>query len=395
MAMTTADPSTWGWQPSGFAVPTLQNCIEHLIGIYEREASTTLLRDPTNPIYVLITAAAEQHQSAMELLRGLVDSLDPLQAEGAALDVLARINGVNRLGSARTTCTLRVAGVAGTAVPRGFRASGASGTFVVETVVAAVVGSGGTVDVAAQCTAVGPQTVGAIGAIVTPFIGINSVSLVADSMTAGRNVETDRELRVRMLTDRASRGRGTRDAIEAAVRAAPGVEAATVYENLSDRAETVAGFLSPPHSVQAVIYGTVAPEVMGAVLASQVGAGIETAGDETYDQTIAPGVTKTWRWRVATEVPVQVRITGLAVTSGSPSLLHDAIKAAVAGYVNGLEVGEDVVLMRVIQAMLTVPGVEFAASIELSRGSFVSTNLTIAATEKATVSLPSGVTFVS
>lgn len=382
MAMTTADPSTWGWQPSGFAVPTLQNCIEHLIGIYEREASTTLLRDPTNPIYVLITAAAEQHQSAMELLRGLVDSLDPLQAEGAALDVLARINGVNRLGSARTTCTLRVAGVAGTAVPRGFRASGASGTFVVETVVAAVVGSGGTVDVAAQCTAVGPQTVGAIGAIVTPFIGINSVSLVADSMTAGRNVETDRELRVRMLTDRASRGRGTRDAIEAAVRAAPGVEAATVYENLSDRAEVVAGFLSAPHSVQAVIYGTVAPEVMGAVLASQVGAGIETAGDVTYDQTIAPGVTKTWRWRLATEVPVQVKVTGLT----EPGIASD-VATKIAAYVNALEVGEDVSLIRVISQIALASGSADVTSVEMKKsgGSFAATNIGIGATEKATL----------
>ena len=393
---TTADPSTWGWQPTGFQAPTLQNCIDALTAIYEQEASTTVLRDATNPIWVLITAAAELNQRSLELMKATVDNLDPLQAEGAALDVLARINGVNRLGSARTTCTLRVAGVVGTAVPRGFRASGASGTFVVETVVAAVIGSGGTVDVAAQCTAVGPQTVGAIGAIVTPFIGINSVSLVADSMTAGRLVETDRELRVRMLTDRASRGRGTRDAIEAAVRAAPGVEAATVYENLSDRAEVVAGFLSPPHSVQAVIYGTVAPEVMGAVLASQVGAGIETAGDETYDQTIAPGVVKTWRWRVATEVAVQVRITGLSHT-GDAIAAQDDITGRIGAYVNALEVGEDVNLFRVIAAMTSSPLYVDATSVEIRRasGSWGSASLAMGATEKAACNIASaGVQFV-
>lgn len=383
MANTTSDPTTWGWHADGFRVPTLQNCIDHNVSVFESESGETLLRDASNPIYLLLTAGADQAHRQYEQLRAMLDGLDPTNATGQALDLLARAVGTKRLASARTTVTLVFSGVNGVTIPVGFRASGASGTFVVETTASGTI-SGGTLQLAAQCTVVGPRSADPVSTIVTPIAGLTSVALVADSTTLGRDTESDAELRVRILSQPYAPGTCTLPAIKAALERTAGIESAVVYENTSTVTQTVAGYATSPKSVQAIVYGTAADAVVGRTLLDVVAAGIGTAGDQSYSLT-EEGETRTVRWREATAVGIQVRITGLVAT-GDLAAVQSLIRAAVAASINALSIGQDVFLSRVYFAVTGVPGVTDVTGVEIRKigGSYAVANISIDQAEKAT-----------
>jgi uncharacterized phage protein gp47/JayE len=394
MANTTSDPTTWGWHADGFRVPTLQNCIDYNVSVFESEAGETLLRDAANPIYLLLTAGADQAHRQYEQIRAMLDGLDPTSATGQALDLLARALGTKRLASARTTVTLQFAGVNGVTIPVGFRASGASGTFIVETTASGTI-SGGTLQLAARCTVVGPRSADPVSTIVTPIAGLTSVALVADSTTLGRDTESDAELRVRILSQPYAPGTCTLPAIKAALERTPGIESAVVYENVSTVTQTVAGFATSAKSVQAIVYGTAADAVVGRTLLDVVAAGIGTAGDQSYSVT-EDGETRTVRWREATAVGIQVRITGLVV-SGDLDAAKTAILAAVAASINALAIGTDVFLSRVYFAVTGVAAVTDVTGVEIKKtgGSFAVANVVIDQVEKATcVAAPANIEFV-
>lgn len=387
MANTTSDPSTWGWHADGFRVPTLQNCIDHNVSVFESESGETLLRDASNPIYLLLTAGADQAHRQYEQVRAMLDGLDPVNATGQALDLLARAVGTKRLASARTTVTLVFTGVNGVTIPVGFRASGASGTFIVETTASGTI-SGGTLQLPARCTVVGPRSADPVSTIVTPIAGLTSVALVADSTTLGRDTESDAELRVRILSQPYAPGSGTLPAIKAALERTPGIESAVVYENVSTTSQVVAGFNTPGKSVQAIVYGTAADEVIGRTLLDNVAAGIGTAGNHSYVET-ANGESRTVRWRVATGVAIQVRITGLVAT-GDIDAAKDAIRAAVTARINSLTIGTDLFLSRVSLAVSGVSAVTDYTGIEIKKtgGVYAAANVAIGQTEKAVMLLP-------
>lgn len=384
MANTTSDPTTWGWHADGFRVPTLQNCIDYTVGLYEADTGDTVLRDPTNPHYMLLVAGADAGQKQYEQHRAMLDGLLPANATGQALDAVASFLGTRRLASARTTVTLQFAGVNGVTIPVGFRASGASGTFVVETTASGTI-TGGTLQLAAQCTVVGPRSADPVSTIVTPIAGLTSVALVADSTTLGRNTETDTELRIRIQSQPYAPGSCTLPAIKAALERTAGVQSAVVYENTDTTTQTIAGYATPGKSVQAIVFGTAADEVIGRTLLDTVAAGIGSAGDESYTET-ADGVARTVRWRVATGVGIQVRVTGLVV-NGDLDTVKAAIRTAVAERINALPIGTDMFLSRAYVAVTSTDGVVDVAGVEIKKtgGSFAVANITIGQAEKATL----------
>jgi hypothetical protein len=140
--------------------------------------------------------------------------------------------------------------------------------------------------------------------------------------------------------------------------------------------------------VQAIVYGTAADAVVGRTLLDNIAAGIGSAGAESYTETV-DGAARTVRWREATAVGIQVRITGL-VASGDLDAARTAVRAAVAAAIDGLEIGADVLLARVYIAAVTVPAVTELASLEIRKvgDAFGITNLTIDVAEKAVVTTP-------
>lgn len=371
---TTADPSTWGWTASGYAQPTLQNWIDYLLARADYHLGVSVPRSPSDPVYQLTTAMAEGLDTAAELVAMQAAALDPATAVGAALDTVARFNGVTRLGAAPSTATVRLTGTNGVVVPVGTRVSDASGTaiFATDAAVTLTISAGGSSyyqDVTVTCIDDGPVTADAITRIVNPISGLVSVALApGESVSPGRDIESDAELRVRIISARYALGTGTEDAIRAALLDVVGVDSVRIYPNREDVEDSEG---RPAHSFEAVVWGAAGDpddSLVGPAIIGQLHAGLgATFGDDSYTQTDEYGVETTVNWNFGTTGVVYVRYT---ITEADAALLPadyvERLRTATVEHVAALAIGAPlrVSALRFLAAR-TIPEL-VAATVETS-----------------------------
>lgn len=362
---TTADPTTWGWTAAGFAQPTLTNWLDYLVARAELRLGITLERSGSDPLYQVLAAAADGLDTATQLLAEGWSALDPINATGEALDALARSRDLERLPGAPSTVLLTLTGTPSVVVPAGTRFADPSGVDVFALDSSTTLGAA-PVNASATCVADGPVAPATITTIVNPVAGLTAVAIASgEEVSPGRTRETDAELRVRLVLSRFGRGRTTDDAIRAALLAVVGVEAVTVTSNRTDVTD---GDGRPPHSFEAVVYpDSIADALVGAVLLAQAPAGIATYGAESWSTTDESGATVTLSWNWASEVDVDVQVTGVTRTADAPADWQAQIQAAVVAYVAGLSIGDDVLLFRAVAAVSALPWVT-GATVQMRRG---------------------------
>lgn len=269
------------------------------------------------------------------------NSFSPATAQGAGLSQQVKINGIRRLDNSYSTVELRLVGQPGRVITGGIAQDVLDQKWLLPAVVAMPVGG----EIMITATAENPGDVraeaGTVTRIYTPTLGWQSVNN-PEAATPGRRVEMDAELRRRQTTSTALPSRTVLEGTVGAVAALPGVTRWRAYEN--DQNDTDANGL-PGHSIALVVEGG-DTQAIGYAIARKKTPGTYTFGTTSVYTVDEYGVPNIIRFFRPTIVALEVSIT-IKALPGYISTTGDAIRQAVAAYVNHLSIGESVLLAKI------------------------------------------------
>lgn len=198
--------------------------------------------------------------------------------------------------------------------------------------------------------------IGELTEIVTLVPGWNSVNNL-QAAAAGRDAETDAELRARYTSGVYALGAATLPALQANLEVrVPGLRTVKVFENDGDVTDSDG---RPPHSIHVVARGGLDQDI-AQVIFDYKAAGIDTHGAVEIDVVDTEGVTHEIHFDRPTPfyIWVDVTITLLPETEevfppdGLTRIANNILAAGTA-----LGVGQDVIWQRLLAAVHAVPGV--------------------------------------
>ncbi|MEM2726669.1 MAG: baseplate J/gp47 family protein [Archaeoglobaceae archaeon] len=189
---------------------------------------------------------------------------------------------------------------------------------------------------------------GTITKLVSVVGGIDSVTNPLPT-EGGKDAESDAEFRWRIKITLRSKGKATLDAILSAVRAVEGVRSAKIIENDGDSEQN--GL--PPHSFKIIVHGGEDDKIAQAIFDAKP-AGIKAWGDIAVTAYDIDGKPYVVRFSRPTTVDIYVR----AEVTVSGEVNTTDVKKAVMDYINNLEIGQDVIVSKIIAAVLSVKNVE-------------------------------------
>jgi hypothetical protein len=332
-------------------------------------ANTSAIADDTLDTFA--TAAAATTSDTIRIVRVLVaqtgtytvtiDATPYTYAATVPTDTLDIITGalIVAINAGEGAGTARYIGIE-TAGGYLIRIDGMSGRTlaVTHSVTPANIASAYAVDSASSCTVDGPTvalagTIRTLSAAVAGIVGLIN-EFDAD---AGRNDETDAEMRDRWLDRLTIAGLATPDRIRAAVLAVQGVEYVRVFENESD---VVDGDGRPPHCFQVVVLGGADNDIAQAIWNSKPagilsygtsasGTAVDSLGTAHVVDFERPTVRYLW-------LDIEVTDGEGFPTTGDPAT---AIRDAVVAWANAnLTVGSDLYRIQVAGVCTaTVPGI--------------------------------------
>ncbi len=336
--ITTTAPTV---SPTGITAPTYADVLAYLQAQYQAiyGSNVYLGSDSQDGQFLAIIANAINDANAAAI--AVYNAFSPATAQGANLSSVVKINGIARNVASNSSATVLITGQAGTIISNGVVQDTAGYKWNLPASV--VIPPGGSISVTATC-----QTIGAIAAlagtltgIATPTLGWQNVTNPA-AATTGAPVETDAALRARQTLSTAIPSLTVIGGIVGAVAAIPGVTRYAVYEN--DTATTDTNGL-PSHSIALVVEGGDQTAIANAIAAKKTpGAG--TYGTTSVTVTDPYGISHVINFFRPTDVAITVAIT-IKALSGYTTNIGIEIENAVANYLNGLGIGQKVMLSRV------------------------------------------------
>lgn len=203
---------------------------------------------------------------------------------------------------------------------------------------------------------VGPveAQIDAVTEIVTPVLGWDSVRNKS-AATLGTIAETDEELRDRFRLSKALRAISLTDSLYAALLEVEGVEQLRLYENTQNSADTIG---QPPHSFRPVVLGGLNQAVAEAIWKNRP-LGIASTGNTSVLIKDSHSNLQVVSFTRPVETPVYVKMTITEIDEGLPEGGVEAIKEAVAEYINKTrKIGGELVVSRLYTPANTVSGHE-------------------------------------
>jgi len=363
----------WGLKESGFIAPRAADFLTILNETFVEElaaegVSITLEdveRDTVLGNFFAVDAQALGDLS--EALQMAVDGFDPNNAQGMMLENIGLITGVPKNPVTYSTVPVQLTGTVGTFLSKGefqVRGGGTDGRAVWE--IAADTTLTATTQIATfQCTVKGEVTAlaGEVDEIVTTIDGITAVENLT-AATPGREEETNAAFKLRRQESLQIGGGGSTASIQANLLAIDGVLGAKVVENPNPDPETIEGITVNGNSIAAILY----PSTMTDEIKQQVAETIyllvyntnTTGTDVVATVTGADDQEKTISFDFATEVTVDVAFS-LTMASGYDSTdVEDEIQDAVDTYFDGLNLGDDVRILKLYAAIGEIEGIEDA-----------------------------------
>jgi len=295
----------------------------------------------------LLAIFAQALHDANQMSIAVYNSFSPKTAQGVGLSNVVKINNIKRKVASPSQVNLTITGVAGTVISNGQAGDALGNVWVLPSVV--TIPPAGTIIATAECSEPGAVSadIGTIVNILTPTTGWQTVTNPA-AASLGSPVETDAELRVRQEVSPALSAISVIEALYAALRAVDGVDYLRIYEN--DTGATDANGV-PAHSIAVVVEGGDADEIAGVIM-NKKSPGVGTYGSTTVEVPDISGALREINFSTPTLVPIKAEID-ITVGSNYTSIIGDAIKEAIAAYINNLEVGDDIVVVRLnVPAML-------------------------------------------
>lgn len=351
--MTTNVPLP-NFTSAGLTVPTEPQILQGVLADWQAAfalSGRALNGELTTPQGQLAQSQAYMLQQLNGQLLELVAGVDPATSSGAFQDALGRIYFLQRQPATYATVQATVRGIAGQTLAAGALAhSRADGSIWATTqpVVFAANGSAG-VELRAQVAGAGPS-VGPDGlTIYQQRPGWESITNAAGSLP-GTDTESRAAFEARRAESVVIGGRGTAEAVRAAVANVPGVSDVYVYNN-GTTAPVIYGATNypiPAHSVAVVVAGgdqrAVAEAIFakldaGCGMANSAGVGtlvVETIEDSVNYQAPFPSYLVFYVRPAATPIAVEVEVSNLDTL---PSTYVQDVQAAVAdaianGYAN-------------------------------------------------------------
>lgn len=269
------------------------------------------------------------------------NSFSPATATGAALSSNIKINGIARLVASRSSAAGLIVGVVGTTITNGTVKDTNGNIWTLPPSV--TIPPAGQIAVTVTAAEVGAVTApaGSISIINTPTLGWQSFVSTSPA-TPGAPIESDAALRRRQAVSTNLPAQTPLAAMLGALSNLPGVTRVAVYENATAASDENG---LPARSISVVIAGgdlTTIARVIGQK---------KTPGAATHGSTVRTyldpntSITYSIRFFVLASTTIKVNIVGRA--RPGYSLTTDAlIKNAVAAYLNGLAIGEDVDYQR-------------------------------------------------
>lgn len=325
----------------GISAPDYQTILDTLTSYFQQIYGSDAYLEPDSKDGQMVALVALAVHDANNTAIAVYNSFSPATALKAALSSNVKINGIARKGATNSTVDLVLTGTAGTSITNG---SVKDTNNVIWRLPASVtIGVGGTVTVTATCSNSGAVAAlaGTITTINTPTRGWASVTNPA-AATVGAPAETDAELRIRQGQSVALPSLTPFEGVDGAIANVAGVTRHKLYEN--DTGTTDSNGL-PPHSISAIVDGGDVTEIAQTIRGSK-GQGTATFGTTSVTVPDTYGNPHVINFSRSTDVPIYGHITLKAFT-GYTSQIGVQIQQAVADYINGLTIGDDVLLSRI------------------------------------------------
>lgn len=325
----------------GISAPDYQTILDTLTSYFQQIYGSDAYLEPDSKDGQMVALVALAIHDANNTAISVYNCFSPATGYGAALTSNVKINGIARRGATNSTVDLVLTGTAGTSITNGTVKD--TNNVIWRLPSSVTIGVGGTVTVTATCSNSGAVAAlaGTITTINTPTRGWASVTNPA-AATVGAPAETDAGLRIRQGQSVALPSITPFDAVDGAIANVAGVTRHKLYEN--DKGTTDNNGL-PPHSIAAIVDGGDVTEIAQAIRGNKgqgttpYGSTVVTVPDK-YGNLHDVGLSR------STDVPIYGHIT-LKVFTGYTSQIGVQIQQAVADYINGLTIGDDVVLSRI------------------------------------------------
>ncbi|MFZ5100460.1 baseplate J/gp47 family protein [Enterobacter roggenkampii] len=371
----------------GISAPDYQTILDTLTSYFQQIYGSDAYLDPDSKDGQMVALVALAIHDANNTAISVYNCFSPATGYGAALTSNVKINGIARRGATNSTVDLLLTGTAGTSITNGTVKD--TNNVIWRLPASVTIGVGGTVTVTATCSNNGAVAAlaGTITTINTPTRGWVSVTNPA-AATVGAPAETDAELRIRQGQSVALPSLTPFEGVDGAIANVAGVTRHKLYEN--DTGATDSNGL-PPHSISAIVDGGDVTEIAQTIRGNK-GQGTATYGTTSVTVPDTYGNPHVISFSRSTDVPIYGHITLKAFT-GYTSQIGVQIQQAVADYINGLTIGDDVLLSRIYSPanLGVVSGnAKYYDITELligkSAGSVAAANITIAYDESASCS---------
>lgn len=324
--------------------------------------------------YAAITAATSVTAGRVsEATQAIYDSFNRNNAEGVQLDNLGEIIGVIRNQPTKSQAVVTFGGTPATVIPIGtqVRGGGDNDDAVWETTEEYIIGGGGTVDGDVFALEAGPTVAGAgtINEIVTPVLGLNTVTNTANALV-GQSLETDAEYRIRQVASLQVSGLGNLPSLRADLLNLDYLEAVLVFDNPTENYVNMNGIVMNPHSGGVVVYpgalSTEQEEEIAAIIYRHLPAGIYSSGDDVVKTVQTLGVSaKTIRFNYAVDFPITVDIVVVLEVGYELIDVEQAVIDGVTEYFDQLPVGRPARLLEIYSVLDDIEGI-VGATIELN-----------------------------
>lgn len=325
----------------GISAPDYQTVLDTITGYFQQIYGSDAYLDPDSKDGQMVALVALAIHDANNTAISVYRSFSPSTALDDALTSNVKINGITRRAATNSTVDELIEGEAGTIITNG-SVKDANG-IIWNLPAQVIIGIDGTVIVTATCSVAGAVAApaGSVNKINTPTRGWVSVTN-PQAATVGVAAETNAELRVRQSQSVALPSLTPFEAVDGAITNVAGVKRHKLYEN--DTGATDSNGL-PPHSISAIVDGGDVTDIAQTIRGSK-GQGTATYGTTSVTVPDTYGNPHVISFSRSTDVPIYGHITLKAFT-GYTSQIGVQIQQAVADYINGLTIGDDVLLSRI------------------------------------------------
>lgn len=311
------------------------------------------------------------------------NSFSPATGQGNGLSSNVKLNGITRRIPTPSTVDVLLGGNAGTVITNGIVADADGNNWMLPASVTIPLAGQITVTATAEKPGALLAPTGTITKIKTPVYGWQTVTNTSDAVP-GNPVETDAALRARQAISVAVPSQTIFEGIVGSVANLPGVTRIRGYENDTDTTDANG---IPGHSIAIIVEGGDA-QAIAQTIANKKTPGTGTYGDLSFPIIDDVGSSHTIKFSRPDPVVVGVALTIQPMAGYSASVLP-MIKKAVVDFINGHDIGEDVIYARVfVPANLnnSAMGETYAITqlqIEANGGGMATSDITVAFDEAA------------